>query len=145
MPRSLCDLHVEAEVNSKNNLLATENTPENLRVSKVFIVRDYTPSVTLGDAQYVLPTKKDDTKPAPEKNESEDKGEDKDKDKEEEKDEEKDEEKNENKPIIEKPVEPQESVKPEEGENTGNSQGDNQSGNNAEEIMDELDNIMDGD
>lgn len=65
VPTSLCDVHVEAEVNTSNNKLATENTPSHLRAKKVFIKRDYKPSKPLGDQQYVLPTEKDDTLPAP--------------------------------------------------------------------------------
>lgn len=61
VPTSLCDVHVEAEVNSANNKLANENTPDGLRVKKVFIKRDYKPSVNLSDQQYVVPTEKDDT------------------------------------------------------------------------------------
>ena len=64
-PTTFCDVHVEAEVNSENNKLATENTPAELRVKKVFIKRDYKPSVTLSDQEYVLPTEKDDTVPKP--------------------------------------------------------------------------------
>ncbi|MGM9973542.1 MAG: transglycosylase domain-containing protein, partial [Clostridiaceae bacterium] len=65
VPTTLCDVHVEAEVNSANNKLATENTPAALRVKKIFIKRDYKPSVNLTDQQYVLPTEKDDTVAAP--------------------------------------------------------------------------------
>lgn len=65
VPKELCNIHVQAEVNSSNNKLATENTPVALRIQKVFITRDYIPSVTLSDQQYVLPTEYDDT-PAPE-------------------------------------------------------------------------------
>ncbi|WP_426349217.1 transglycosylase domain-containing protein [Alloiococcus sp. CFN-8] len=65
VPTTLCDIHVEEEVNSENNKLANENTPEALRVKKVFIKRDYKPSVKLSDEQYVVPTEKDDTPAAP--------------------------------------------------------------------------------
>lgn len=65
VPTSLCDVHVEAEVNSSNNKLANENTPAELRVKKVFIKRNYKPSKELEDGKYVLPTEQDDTKPVP--------------------------------------------------------------------------------
>lgn len=65
VPTALCDVHVEAEVNSSNNKLANENTPAELRVKKVFIKRNYKPSKPLKDDQYVLPTEQDDTKPVP--------------------------------------------------------------------------------
>ncbi|WP_461206434.1 transglycosylase domain-containing protein [Clostridium sp. DL1XJH146] len=63
VPNKEDDIHVEAEVNSENNLLATEFTPPELLVKKVFITRDYEPTVTLGDQEYVLPTELDDTPP----------------------------------------------------------------------------------
>lgn len=64
-PTTFCDVHVEASINKANGKIATENTPPDLIEKKVFIKRDYTPTVTLGDAAYVLPTELDDTKPAP--------------------------------------------------------------------------------
>lgn len=60
-PTSVCDVHVTAKVNKNNNKLATENTPENLIVEKVFIKKQNPNSSTL-DYQYILPTEKDDTK-----------------------------------------------------------------------------------
>ncbi len=60
-PTTFCDIHVEAKVNKLNNKLATEATPLDLIVSKVFIKRDYIPSKPLDDQAYVLPTEKDDT------------------------------------------------------------------------------------
>ena len=65
VPTALCDIHVEAEVNSSNNKLATENTPAALRVKKVFIKRDETPAKAVLDQQYVLPKENDDTPAAP--------------------------------------------------------------------------------
>lgn len=59
VPSQYCDIHVEAKVNSSNGKLATDNTPANLIQSKVFIKRDYVPSVGLGDEQYVLPKEYD--------------------------------------------------------------------------------------
>ncbi|MFA9398764.1 MAG: transglycosylase domain-containing protein [Clostridiaceae bacterium] len=61
-PTSLCDVHVEIEINKLNGLLATENTPLDLLLKKIFITRDYKPTVTIADQKYVVPTKKDDTK-----------------------------------------------------------------------------------
>jgi penicillin-binding protein 1A len=60
-PTSVCDVHVTAKVNKNNNKLATENTPSNLIVEKVFIKKQNPNSSTL-DYQYILPTEKDDTK-----------------------------------------------------------------------------------
>ena len=60
-PTGYCETHVEAEVNSKNNLLANENTPPNLRVMKVFIKKDY-PNANTADSKYVLPTSYDNSK-----------------------------------------------------------------------------------
>jgi penicillin-binding protein 1A len=63
IPTSLCDIHVEAKINKANGKLATEFTPQDLIESRVFIKRNYTPSVTLDDQQYVVPTISDDTQP----------------------------------------------------------------------------------
>ena len=60
-PTGVCDVHVTAKVNKNNNKLATENTPENLIVERVFIKKQNPNSSTL-DYQYILPTEKDDTK-----------------------------------------------------------------------------------
>ncbi|WP_163194470.1 transglycosylase domain-containing protein [Clostridium thermarum] len=64
VPTSLCDIHVEAKINKSNGKLATENTPADLIESKVFIRRDYTPTKTLADEKWVLPTEYDTTAPA---------------------------------------------------------------------------------
>lgn len=45
--------------------LATANTPAHLIVNKIFIKRNYKPSVKLLDAAYVLPTEYDDTHSVP--------------------------------------------------------------------------------
>lgn len=60
IPKEFDKVHVLAEVNKLTNKLATSKTPAILRAKRVFIVRDYTPEVTLEDAQYVLPTAFDD-------------------------------------------------------------------------------------
>lgn len=64
-PTTLCDIHVEANINKANGKIATENTPKDLLESRIFIKRDYTPTESLEDQPYVLPTEIDDTKPAP--------------------------------------------------------------------------------
>lgn len=61
-PTSLCDVHVNVKVNKDNNKLATEFTPIDKLIDKVFITRSYVPKVTLGDQKYVVPTAYDDTK-----------------------------------------------------------------------------------
>ena len=58
-PTGVCDVHVSAKVNKNNNKLATENTPKDLIVEKVFIKKQNPNSSTL-DYQYILPTEKDD-------------------------------------------------------------------------------------
>ncbi|GKX65999.1 transglycosylase domain-containing protein [Inconstantimicrobium mannanitabidum] len=60
----LCDVHVTAKVNKLNGKLATENTPANLIEERVFINKKLDPSSP--DYKYMLPTEKDDTKPAAE-------------------------------------------------------------------------------
>jgi penicillin-binding protein 1A len=62
-PTTFCDVHVEASINKLNGKLANENTPKEALEKKIFIKRDYTPSVTLDDSWMVLPTEMDDTKP----------------------------------------------------------------------------------
>jgi penicillin-binding protein 1A len=63
IPTALCDVHVEAKINKNTGKLANDFTPIDLIEKKVFIKRDYIPSVTLDDAGYVLPTEQDDYKP----------------------------------------------------------------------------------
>lgn len=65
VPTKMCDIHVEAGINKNNGKLATANTPAHLIIKKIFIKRDYKPSVTLQDQAYVLPTEYDDTKATP--------------------------------------------------------------------------------
>ena len=61
-PSGVCDVHVTAKVNKNNNKLATENTPKNLIEERVFIKKTSSNRNT-ADAQYILPTEKDDSKP----------------------------------------------------------------------------------
>ncbi|MDV3426997.1 MAG: PBP1A family penicillin-binding protein [Bacillota bacterium] len=61
-PTSLCDIHVSVKINKDNNKLATEFTPIDKVIDKVFITRSYIPKVTLADQKYVVPTAYDDTK-----------------------------------------------------------------------------------
>ena len=63
IPTTFCDIHTEAKINKNNNKLATEYTPAELILSKVFIIRDYAPSEPLEDDAYVLPKEKDDSVP----------------------------------------------------------------------------------
>lgn len=60
-PTSICDIHVEDKINAQNGKLATQNTPSNLIVSKIFIKRNYVPTVPLMDEQYAAPLDSDDT------------------------------------------------------------------------------------
>lgn len=60
-PTSTCDVHVKAKVNKNNNKLATENTPADLVVERVFI-KKFNANPNAADYKYVLPTEKDDTK-----------------------------------------------------------------------------------
>ena len=62
VPTDYCDIHVTAEINKANGKLATDFTPPYLRITQVFIKRDYTPSVVLGDQKYVLPKEQDNSK-----------------------------------------------------------------------------------
>lgn len=64
VPTDICDIHVEGKINSSNGKLATEYTPAEYVLSKIFIKRSYVPSVTLKDSAYVLPLETDDTKPS---------------------------------------------------------------------------------
>ena len=64
-PKDVCDVHVALEVNSENNKLATEFTPENLRITKVFTALNpaYRPENNNGivpkDFSYYPPTASD--------------------------------------------------------------------------------------
>ncbi|SCN21476.1 Penicillin-binding protein 1A/1B [Clostridium sp. N3C] len=59
VPTKTCDVHVEASINASTGKLANANTPNSLIVKKVFITRNYTPSVNLQDQAYVLPASYD--------------------------------------------------------------------------------------
>lgn len=61
VPTTYDDIHVQANINANNGKLATASTPANLIQSRVFLRRDYTPSVYLEDQKYVLPKALDDT------------------------------------------------------------------------------------
>lgn len=61
VPTTYDDIHVQANININNGKLATTSTPANLIQSRVFLRRDYTPSVYLEDQKYVLPKALDDT------------------------------------------------------------------------------------
>lgn len=65
-PSSFCDIHVTVKVNKNNNKLATEFTPKDLIVERVFIKKPNA-NPNASDYKYVVPTIKDDTKPEPEK------------------------------------------------------------------------------
>lgn len=62
-PTALCDAHVELKVNKLNGKIATQNTPSELIETRVFIRREYSPSVNLADQKYVAPKDLDDTVP----------------------------------------------------------------------------------
>jgi penicillin-binding protein 1A len=61
VPTSTDNIHVEAKINKNNGKIASLYTPSDLTISKVFIKRDYVPTVSLGDQAYVLPKDLDDT------------------------------------------------------------------------------------
>lgn len=61
VPSTVDNIHVEANVNKLNGKLATPSTPAALIESRVFIRRDYLPSVSLRDQAYVLPREQDNT------------------------------------------------------------------------------------
>lgn len=63
VPTDMCATHVAAKVNKITGKLASPFTLPFLTESKVFIKRDYIPSVYLDDEPYVLPTELDETKP----------------------------------------------------------------------------------
>lgn len=56
IPTELCDAHVSVEINSATGLLAGPNTPDFLRVTKVFLTSSYT-----SDPSLLLPTEMDTT------------------------------------------------------------------------------------
>jgi len=59
VPTTFCDVHVALKINKSNNKLASEFTPIELIVEKVFLKR----ISTIGDNKYAPPTEVDDTKP----------------------------------------------------------------------------------
>lgn len=63
VPTSMCSTHVEAKINKLTGKLASPFTLPFLTESKVFIKRDYTPSVYLDDEPYVLPKEFDESPP----------------------------------------------------------------------------------
>ena len=63
VPTATDNIHVEAKINKNTGKLASLYTPSDITISKVFLKRDYTPTVTLGDQAYVLPKDFDDTVP----------------------------------------------------------------------------------
>jgi penicillin-binding protein 1A len=64
-PKTLCETHVEIAVNKTNNKIANEHTDPSLIEKRVYIVRDYEPTVKLRDQEYVAPTEVDDSTPSP--------------------------------------------------------------------------------
>lgn len=61
VPTTVDNIHVEAKINKLNGKLASKFTPAFLTESKVYIRRDYVPTVSLGDQAYVLPKELDPT------------------------------------------------------------------------------------
>ncbi|WP_251860905.1 PBP1A family penicillin-binding protein [Clostridium sp. Marseille-Q2269] len=71
VPTDYDDIHVEAKINKFTGKLASKFTPSFLVESKVFLKRDYSPSVELSDQKWVLPYSIDEggsEPPAEEKN-----------------------------------------------------------------------------
>lgn len=64
VPTTVDNIHVEAKINKLNGKLASKFTPSFLTESKVYIKRDYVPTVSLGDQAYVLPKELDPTAPS---------------------------------------------------------------------------------
>ena len=55
VPHQKCNIHIPITVNSLTGAIATANTPNYLRETRVFLDRKYTPSVYLSDQKYVAP------------------------------------------------------------------------------------------
>lgn len=55
VPTQTCDIHIPVTINSLTGAIATSNTPNYLRETRVFLNRKYTPSVYLSDQKYVAP------------------------------------------------------------------------------------------
>lgn len=59
-PTERDNIHVSVEINKMTGKLAGKFTPDFLKETRVFIIRNYSPSVFLEDSPYVLPTEVDD-------------------------------------------------------------------------------------
>lgn len=55
VPKHTCNIHIPVTVNSLTGAIATANTPDYLKETRIFLDRKYTPSVYLGDQKYVAP------------------------------------------------------------------------------------------
>ena len=55
VPTHTCDIHIPVTVNSLTGAIATANTPNYLRETRIYLKRNYTPSVYLSDQKYVAP------------------------------------------------------------------------------------------
>lgn len=60
VPTQKCNIHIPVTVNSLTGAIATANTPNYLRETRIFLDRKYTPSVYLSDQKYVTPKIYDD-------------------------------------------------------------------------------------
>lgn len=60
VPTQYCDIHVPVTINSLTGSIATSNTPDYLKETRVFLKRNYTPNVYLSDQKYVVPKTYDD-------------------------------------------------------------------------------------
>lgn len=69
VPTDMCDTHVEARINKLTGKLATKFTLPIFVETRVYIKRDYTPSVYLDDEPYVLPKEFDNSAPETQKQE----------------------------------------------------------------------------
>lgn len=61
VPTETCDIHTAININKLTGKIATANTPAFLVESRVFIKRNYVPTVNLLDEPYAVPTLFDDT------------------------------------------------------------------------------------
>lgn len=55
VPTHTCDIHIPVTVNSLTGAIATANTPDYLKETRIYLRRNYTPSVYLSDQKYVAP------------------------------------------------------------------------------------------
>ncbi len=74
VPTHTCDIHIPVTINSLTGTIATANTPNYLRETRIFLNRKYTPSVYLSDQKYVAPKVYDYEQYTPEENGLEDDG-----------------------------------------------------------------------